>query len=282
MAEQRCAAEALIELIDARHRSIAQLRELFRLIADCDRLEVWRDSGARDLAHWLAMRCGVSEWKARRWITCAHALDTLPLTAAAFASGDLGIDKVIELTRFATVETEWRLLRWAQGVSAAAIRQRADLAVRQSLEEAQEIDRSRRVSWWYFDEGRRFGLEADLPAAIGALVARALERMAARVPRMPDDDAAISVDARRADALVALCTGGGVEGGDADRSTVVVHASVESITADDRGCEIEGGPWSIPGPLGVSCARPASRWSLRIRLAGPSAWGRSPGVPRRR
>jgi hypothetical protein len=36
------------------------------------------------------------------WIACAHALGDLPLTGEAFSSGALGIDKVVELTRFAT------------------------------------------------------------------------------------------------------------------------------------------------------------------------------------
>ncbi len=52
-------------------------RELLRPIRDADILEVWRDKGARDMAHWLAMRYDISEWKARRWIAAAHALEEL-------------------------------------------------------------------------------------------------------------------------------------------------------------------------------------------------------------
>jgi Domain of unknown function (DUF222) len=69
-------------------------------------------SPARDLAHFLAMRYGISEWKARRWIAAAHALEPLPKISEAFASGALGIDKVVELTRFATPVIRLRL-RWA-------------------------------------------------------------------------------------------------------------------------------------------------------------------------
>jgi hypothetical protein len=36
------------------------LRRMLRLIADADRLEIWRDSGARDTAHWIAIRYGIS------------------------------------------------------------------------------------------------------------------------------------------------------------------------------------------------------------------------------
>jgi hypothetical protein len=44
------------------------------------------------------MRYGISWWKATRWIASAHALEGLPLLSEAFASGELGIDKVVELT----------------------------------------------------------------------------------------------------------------------------------------------------------------------------------------
>ena len=118
-------ADQLIEAMDGLHRLDCSVqRELFGLIARVDRLELWRDSGARDMAHWLWMRYGISEWKARRWIAASHALEYLPRIAEAFSSGELGIDKVVELSRFATPHTEADLLRWAQAVSSGAIRAR--------------------------------------------------------------------------------------------------------------------------------------------------------------
>jgi hypothetical protein len=153
-------------------------QELFRLIAEADRTESWFGEGARDMAHWLSMRYGISQWKARRWIAAAHALRELPRLTELFACGELGVDKIVELARFATRDTEARLSVWARGVSGAAIRRKADLAERQPIEDVRDADASRSVSWWYADEGRRIGLEADLPAAQGAVVARALERLA--------------------------------------------------------------------------------------------------------
>ncbi|MGH2555264.1 MAG: hypothetical protein ACRDHO_06065 [Actinomycetota bacterium] len=52
------------------------------------------------------MRYGTSYWKASRWIGAAHALQELPLLSQAFASGDLGMDKVVELTLSARVRVE--------------------------------------------------------------------------------------------------------------------------------------------------------------------------------
>jgi hypothetical protein len=188
------------------------------------------------------MRYGISEWKARRWIFAAHRLEKLPRTSEALGSGELGIDKVTELCRFATPETEDRLLRWAVGVSVAAVRRRADLEIRKALQDVLDAERSRRVSWWYFDEGRRFGLEAELPAAQGAVVVRALERVAESLPAMPGEEDPLRADARRADALVAIASGRLAAESDADRATVVVHASVQALASGEGAAELEDGP----------------------------------------
>jgi hypothetical protein len=130
------------------------------------------------MAHWLWMRYGISDWKARRWIHAAHALEELSLLSEAFSTGELGVDKVVELARFATPETEGELIGWARNVSPGRIRHQGDLAARRSLEEAAHVDRTRTLSWWHLDEGRRWGLSAELPAAEGAVVQRAIERLA--------------------------------------------------------------------------------------------------------
>lgn len=235
-------AEGLIERIDGLHSEISGAqRRLFQLIAAADLRDLWRNSGARDTAHWLSMRYGLSEWKARRWIAAAHALKALPRLSDAFSSGELGIDKVIELARFATSETEVRLIAWANRVSCACIRRRADLAMRESIDDVRDADRSRSLSWWYHEDGRRFGLEAELPAAQGAVVVRAIERLADTLPVLPGEADPSFAEARRADALVALCSARIADDADPDRATVVVHAPLEALVSGDRGSELEGG-----------------------------------------
>jgi hypothetical protein len=127
-------------------------------------------------------------------------------TVSRAREGVLGIDKVLELSRFASPETEERLVVWAQRTSLGVVRAKADAAVRRNRDELLEIERSRSVRTWYFDEGTRFGMEAELPAADGAIVERALERLAARIPAMPDEEDGVYADARRADALVAMAS----------------------------------------------------------------------------
>jgi hypothetical protein len=44
------------------------------------------------------------------WIVAGHALERLPLVSEALTGGRLSLDKVVELARFATAETEARLI----------------------------------------------------------------------------------------------------------------------------------------------------------------------------
>src|SRR5262245_959360 len=106
--------DALLRDIDAWHASACNAqRQFLGVVAEADRCRVWESSGARDMVHWLRMRYGISDWKARRFIDASHALESLPLTSEAFSSGRLGVDKVVELTRVVTFETERDLLPWA-------------------------------------------------------------------------------------------------------------------------------------------------------------------------
>jgi hypothetical protein len=137
----------VVSELDAMHREVsAAQRRMLALIAEADRRESWRNTGAHGLAHWLSMRHGISWWKASRWVHAAHALDRLPAIAEALACGRLSLDAVVELTRFATPADEARLVGWAETVSPGTIRHRADLWAKQDRDDvvdAEESGRSR-------------------------------------------------------------------------------------------------------------------------------------------
>ena len=139
-------------------------RELLGAIAQIDRTDAWKDSGARDCAHWVAMRYGISYWKALRWLHAGHVLERLPSISRALSRGELSIDQVVELCRFATPEWESKLIAWAKTVSVGAVRRRGDREIRMSVKSTREADRERTLSWWWTDEGRRLSLQAELPA----------------------------------------------------------------------------------------------------------------------
>ena len=237
--------EDLIHEADTWHgRCSSALRELFRVIVELDGNGSWEERyGARDLAHFISMRYGISHWKATRWIQAAHALGRLPQLSEALASGELGVDKVVELCRFAAPETEGSLILWAKRVSTASVRHKADLVLRRAIEEVRDAERSRFLNWWYTDEGKRLGLEAELPAAEGAVVKNAIEGIAKRIPVMPGEEDEVHAEARRADALVMLASAQvSSNEDDPDRATVVVHVRAGGFGEENGASELEDGP----------------------------------------
>jgi hypothetical protein len=77
------------------------------------------------------------------------------------------------------------------------------------------------------DEERRFCLRGELPAADGAIVARALERATEQMPNESTAGEPISVEARLADALVGVCSARLSADPAPARATVVIHAQLE-------------------------------------------------------
>lgn len=237
MFESKKATEALDRANAA--LSVAHLAML-NAIREVDRCDAWIDEGARDLTHWLSMRYDITTWKARRWIGAANAMPGLPLLARALASGRLGIDKVVELARFVTPADEGRWLSWAEGVSARTIRRRGDVVSRELHGDASQAMSDRRLVWWYTDEGR-FAFEGEMPGAQGAVVADTLDRLAEAVPIMPGEEAMNHRDARRADALWALCSGHRASEHEPGRSCIVVHARLDELR-NGGGGEVHCGP----------------------------------------
>jgi hypothetical protein len=236
------AGDPRVEELDAAHADVsaAHLR-LLRALAKADRAEVWLDRGARDMAHFVSMRYGVSWWRAERWISAAHALEVLPSISDALASGEISLDKTIELTRIATPQTETRLLRWARGASVAAIRRRADAEAMPQLDQAVDAERARSLSWWWGWGGLRLWLQGSLPAADGAQVIGTIERIARDLPMIPGEEDEAHADARRADALVALCAGTKGSRLEAERPAVVLHAQASALGAEPAYVELELG-----------------------------------------
>jgi hypothetical protein len=132
---------------------------------------------------------------------------------------------------------------WALRVSIAAIRERADWAIKVAKEETQEAERARSVQWYWEPDRSRVNLHAVLPADMGMRVTSVLDRIARRLPVSPEaigaddpfeseDD--VTLEARRADALDLLAAHAIASDSDADRATVVVHAPLSALV--DGSC----------------------------------------------
>ena len=266
----------LIAVADALNGHIAAAQTaLLDVIAEIDRRGAWRDSGARDLPHWISIRYGMSWWKADRWVKAATALVDLPAVAGALERGVLGIDKVVELCRFATPEREGDLIGWAADATCATIRRRADVEVRAAADETIEFERNRSLRYWYEDGGRRFGLEASMPAAQGAVVATALSRAVEQIPIMPAEHDAAYIEARRADALVALCSQRIAADADADRAMVVVHASLDALEGRRNAATEQGAVLPPEALQRLAC-------DARVQVVAENAAGDAVGLGRTR
>jgi hypothetical protein len=233
------------QLLFARHQ-----RAFFRYIAEVDARRLWDADGCRDVAQWISGRYDVPLYQARRWADAAHALARLPLISHAFENGRLGIDKTVQLARFATPATEKDLLAWARRVTTRTVRRTADREVRATTDEVADPERDRSLTWWLCDDDKRVAIEALLPAAEGMMAVRAIDRLAERAHRDPElietacdeaDARSFTQDQRRADAFVELCSGSLDADFDADRATVVVHAELDRMISGSGG-EIDGGP----------------------------------------
>ncbi|MDP9235306.1 MAG: HNH endonuclease, partial [Actinomycetota bacterium] len=223
------------------------------------------------MGQWLAGHVGVTVSEGLRWTTAAHALEHLPVIAAAFETGVLSLDKVLQLARFATPDTEKDLLKWAKRASVNAIWHRADLANRPPDKVTRAAYRERYLWWSWYDDGTRVGIDAMLPADSGHAVITAIQGIAASLPREPAEDAGF--EQRCADALVALATAPSQES--EARTEVVLSADLRALGSDDSGCEFETGPVIHPEiARRISC-------DCRLRAVLRDPLGRAVGIGRR-
>lgn len=235
-------------LDDSRVAVCRAQRQQLEWILACEQDDLWADRGHRNFPEWLGARLKISQWEARRRVKTAHALRSLPRIDTAFQRGDLSLEHVVELCRFATPDTEAGLVEWACRVKPKAVRRRAEVEERRSRAESLTIDRVRYLHYWWMDDGR-LALEGAFPADQGAVIATALDRLADRTPDIREHDDGdhspqeVSLDIRRADALYALASARLANDQDPDRATVVVRAPLAALSGhDERGCEIDNGP----------------------------------------
>lgn len=262
---EQCSDDELAASISDRAVAIAaQQRDLFRFVREHDRRRLWQRDGCRNMGQWLAARYGISATAGQRWTNAAHALEQLPVISDSFERGLVSLEKVVELARFATPETERDLLCYARRASLSALRRKADLANRPALDEHKDDEHARFLDWRQVNDSGAIYLEALFPAHEGAIVTKALRRIADDLPQMPALEQRLraqevpdwfptengflpaetvvvrdGLPQRLADALVVLATDQLGAGG--PEATVVVSTTLEALQGDDHsGCEIEG------------------------------------------
>jgi Domain of unknown function (DUF222)/HNH endonuclease len=226
-----------------------------RLARRIEETKVWRESGHRSAAHWVAEVTGATVGAATRTLETARALEQLPETVAAFRAGQLSDVQAAEITSTAIADpgAEGDLLAAARSTSVKGLRDRCR-EVRAGAEPddrawARRLHINRRAHEWTDPDGT-YRLEARLAPDAGARLSSAWKAHTER----------IFCDARRAgrrepraayaaDALVALASEGPCKPVEARVSVDSAALSRGHTRAGER-CEI-----TRVGPVPVATAR---------------------------
>jgi Domain of unknown function (DUF222) len=226
-----------------------------RLARRVEETGVWRKSGHRSAAHWVADATGETVGAGARTLETARALEQLPETDAAFRAGKLSDVQAAEIASTAVADplAEAELLEAAGSTSVKGLRDRCR-EVRAGAEGddkawARRLHLGRRAHEWMDPDGA-YRIEARLAPDAGARFSSAWK---AHVDR-------IFCDARRAgrreprtayaaDALVALASEGPCKPVEV-RVTVDSAALARGHTENGERCEIDQ-----LGPVPVTMAR---------------------------
>jgi 5-methylcytosine-specific restriction endonuclease McrA len=226
-----------------------------RLARRVEETKVWRESGHRSAAHWVAEATGATVGAAARTLETARALEKLPDTDAAFRAGQLSDVQAAEITSTAVADpsAEAALLEAAGTTGVKGLRDRCR-EVRAGAEGddqawACRLHANRRAHEWPDPDGA-YRIQARLAPDAGARFSSAWKAQTDR----------IFCDARRAgrrephaayaaDALVALASEGPCK-------PVEVRVTVDSA-ALSRGHSKRGERCEIDrvGPVPVTTAR---------------------------
>lgn len=155
--------------------------------------DLWRGYGIKSVEHWLCWRAGLSPQRARQITAIARRHTELPVTVATLARGELSVEQVSEVVRFARANNDAEVASFAKVATVTQLRStlsryrfaddtetgpgsslksRAEAAREESAEHATEAVRTGSVA--VFHDEDRFGMRVDAPVDDGALIEKAL------------------------------------------------------------------------------------------------------------
>ena len=164
-------------------RVTAETYELLVLIRQFDERAGWLKWGLSNCAEWLHFRCDLSMSAAREKVRVAHALKTLPNTAASLATGDLAYSQVRAITRVAGAHNEEALLSFALKTTTARVEERCRelrCGTADSLAGAQRAFADRSLRVLRDTERGVMTITLELPMETGELVEKALDKARSR------------------------------------------------------------------------------------------------------
>ncbi|MFN0025772.1 MAG: DUF222 domain-containing protein [Acidimicrobiales bacterium] len=223
-------------------RAAASEFRWLQIAAEFDRRGLYQRWECQTCAQWLMWQCSLDIRAAHDKVRVARAIETLPVTSASFAVGELSYSKVRALTRVATPADEAEWVGIAQSLPTTGL-ERIVAATRRAVQlnrGTEETRQARRGVTSRFEEDGMVTTTVRLAIDEHALLAKAIECAMEPDPRR-------SAEQRRADALVHVAAGflATNNGQDrpmrtADRYQTVVHVDA-TLLADDGGGAAGGG-----------------------------------------
>ena len=237
-------SEAAIGRIRA--KQMARLREL-------DRRQTALRDGHRSLVEWVAGRLDVAPETARELVGTAKRLTEFPEIDHAVATGAIGFDRAVAVSRLAGRDDSGDILDETAGFDIAGIRHLVARRRRMTRLDDQVAFESRYVAVQPNLDESGWRLHGQLPGFAGRVVVDALEARADTFPYGPD--ATLSRTTRNADALwsIALVSTQGSDGVSVESApptvTVFVDATCAVPANGEAGVCVEAGPQVGPNTI---------------------------------
>ncbi|MDH3988338.1 MAG: HNH endonuclease [Gammaproteobacteria bacterium] len=208
--------------------------ELLVMIREFDERAGFLQWGLSNCAEWLAWRCDLNMTTAREKVRAAHALKTLPVMSASFASGELSYTKVRALTRVANRDNEVDLLAFALRTTAVNVEDRCRelrCGSEASLDTASRAFANRSLRIRKDHHRGVMTITVDIPLGSGELVEKALDKARDDEQKDMPDVEETSWSARQADAFINLVSGylSGESGESDDHYLVTVHVDQSAL-----------------------------------------------------
>lgn len=214
------------------HRQINRLQaEIVELTAQTEDDRSYALTGAVTTSEWLVGVTNVSARTARSWVRASRTVADLPEVAEGMVRGDLGVEQANAITRFLDGDERVEIQRSYFDRSADEL---ADIARENRVVPAEQVRKQRFDRYHhgrYTDGGLTYEYDGKLPGAEGAIIDKALKRLADR-DRIDEHGEYKVVEQGMADAMVEMASQALGRESDPDRSTVVVHVSAAVLSGD--------------------------------------------------
>lgn len=239
---QRVHSSAMDEVARCYHMRSGWDRALMRAVAEVDRLRTYEQEGYPSTADWLTAFLGIGYMRACEFVDVALSLESLPAINKAYEHGQLSYDHLRALVDVATPENEVQLAEDAKGMSVGDTFKMKNKLLAVPVESSIDARRDRTLEMRWDLDRRMLVLFGLFPEEQGALVEKAIDAIARRMPEDPLFRFGTPLGAKRADAFLELVGGAGSAPGSSSKTQVVVHVDAQMLSSGQGVAEIEGGP----------------------------------------